>query len=189
MASMDRRPSNVVELIGVIALIAVAAAVLWKFASPRDLPPPVPVGAQLPPLTAGGWLNVPAGEAFEPTPGRLLVVDCWATYCAPCREEIPRLAKFVDAYGPLGVDFIGVTDERDPAAIGEYIEATPGFDWPVAYDAAPFMAELNIRQIPTVILFGDDGRALWSGIGSFGLEEAIERALVRIAKAQAPAGG
>jgi thiol-disulfide isomerase/thioredoxin len=145
--------------------------------------PPVPLGTPMPRLTVAGWLNLPAGESFDPT-GKIVVVDLWATYCGPCRAEMPRMARIAAQYQPLGVEFVGLTDETaaDVPGIRGFIDQTPGFDWPVGYGAIEFMAALDIRAIPTVIVFGPDGRALWSGIGTFGLEAALDNALARNAE-------
>jgi hypothetical protein len=84
-------------------------------------------------------------------------------------------------YRPLGVAFVGLTDEteRDLPAIKKFIDETPGFDWPVGYGAAPVMTELNIPGIPTLIVFGPDGRAHWSwlGEGPRGLESKLDELL------------
>jgi len=46
--------------------------------------------------------------------GRVLVVNLWATWCAPCREEIPVLVKLQDRHGPGGLQIVGVAiDRRD----------------------------------------------------------------------------
>lgn len=169
--------SYLFDKLGLVALACVAALVLWRFSTPPAAQP-VPVGTPMPPLGATGWLNVPAGESFDPS-GKIVVVDCWATYCLPCREEIPRLAILADQYRPLGVEFVGLTSETqaDLPRLRDFIDATPGFDWPVGYGAFPFMAALDVRAIPTLIVFAPDGRATWSGRGAEGLEAALDAAL------------
>jgi thiol-disulfide isomerase/thioredoxin len=162
--------------------VLLAAAVAWLAAcAPRNATaPPVAPGTPMPRLEVAGWLNLPPGESFDPT-GKIVVVDLWATYCGPCRAEIPRLARIAAQYRPLGVEFIGLTDEteRDLDRVRGFIDQTPGFDWPVGYGAIRFMAALNITRIPTVIVFGKDGRAIWSNGGTFGLEAALDAALAK----------
>jgi thiol-disulfide isomerase/thioredoxin len=52
--------------------------------------------------------------------GKVLVVDFWATWCAPCREEIPHLVQLTEKYRSKGLEVIGLTIE-DPAADAERI--------------------------------------------------------------------
>jgi hypothetical protein len=47
----------------------------------------------------------------------------------------------------------------------------------VAYDGREFLAALKVRVIPTLIVFGPDGKAQWSAVGTDGLESALDAAL------------
>jgi len=49
--------------------------------------------------------------------GQVLVVNFWATWCAPCREEIPGFVRMQERYGPRGLQFVGVAiDQPDKVA-------------------------------------------------------------------------
>ncbi len=161
-------------------LVFVMALAVWRIrAGGPGGAAAVKLGTPLPALTGvDGWLNLADGESFDPT-GELLVVDCWATWCPPCRADLPRMAFLAARYRPLGVKFLGVTQEtaRDLPKIQDLIAEISGFDWPVAYGASEFVRPLNFQYIPTVILFGRDGRVAWSGNSSDGLERALDEAL------------
>jgi thiol-disulfide isomerase/thioredoxin len=174
---MSTRTHNLADWTGLVVLAAVLGLVYWSLRSPSGDAPVAP-GTPMPEIDAAGWLNVPAGESFD-ADGQFVVVDCWASWCPPCRAEMPNLALIAGQYRPLGVRFVGVTSETevDLPDVQEFIAQTPGFDWPVAYGAFDFLNRLDIKAIPTVILFGRDGRALWSSHASDGLEKALDEAL------------
>jgi thiol-disulfide isomerase/thioredoxin len=58
-----------------------------------------------------------AGQGLDQWRGRVVVINFWATWCAPCREEIPGFVSLQERYGPLGLQFVGVAlDQPDKVA-------------------------------------------------------------------------
>jgi thiol-disulfide isomerase/thioredoxin len=117
--------------------------------------PVVGIGAPLPALT----LKDTRGEsrALAQWSGRTLLINFWATWCAPCREEMPLLEQFQQSRDPARLQVIGIAiDRRDPVLqfigetgvtypnlIGEMDAAraaeqfAPGFALPLSVVAAP----------------------------------------------------
>ena len=145
-------------------------------------PQPIPPGTPAPSLdSVSGWVNLPPGESVELS-GKIAVVDCWASWCGPCRAEAPKLAAVVQQYRPLGVEFIAITAETalDLPEIQRAIDGTPGMDWPVAYGGYDFIAELDVPGYPTLIVIGPGGDVRWSyaGVGGAeGVRDALDAAL------------
>lgn len=137
--------------------------------------PPVP----LPPLMVEGWLNTSAGE--EPTneslAGKLVVIDAWATWCAPCRAAMPNLAETHGRWVDRGVAFLGMTSEKGDKieAIQSYADSVPGFDWPIAYGSREVWDALGIKSIPTLVLFNQEGVRVWQGHSLESLEAELEK--------------
>ena len=61
--------------------------------------------------------------------GKILIVNFWATWCPPCRKEIPDFVQLQEKYGAAGVQFVGVAVDQ-PEAIRDFIKTQP-FNYPI----------------------------------------------------------
>src|SRR5215210_6859928 len=92
------------------------------------------------------------GELRGQVEGTPLVVNLWASWCGPCREEAPDLATAADRYGDR-VQFLGdgVRDHRDSAA--DFIR-TSGWSYPSVFDVpGAVMADLGITGPPATLFY------------------------------------
>lgn len=97
--------------------------------APRtNLPmPPVAAshGAEAGAAPAGAWTQADGRRVrLEDLRGQVVVLDFWATYCPPCREEIPHLVRLQKEYGPRGFKVIGlnVGGEEDRPKIPDFVK-------------------------------------------------------------------
>lgn len=61
-----------------------------------------------------------AGQGLDQWRGRVVVINFWATWCAPCREEIPGFVSLQERYGHLGLQFVGVALDQ-PDKVAEFV--------------------------------------------------------------------
>ncbi|MBE0623639.1 MAG: TlpA family protein disulfide reductase [Burkholderiales bacterium] len=86
---------------------AVAGFAGYHFSRARSSPPQIEVAAQK--LMRASYADLNGRyRNLSPSPGKVLVVNFWATWCTPCREEIPELSKIHKRYASKGVEVTGI---------------------------------------------------------------------------------
>lgn len=95
--------------------------------------------------------------SLEDYRGKVVMVDFWATWCGPCRMEIPGFIQLQKKYGPEGFQIIGLSMDDDPQPVREFYKQF-GMNYPVAMGNAK-IGELygGIIGLPTTFLIGRDG--------------------------------
>jgi cytochrome c biogenesis protein CcmG, thiol:disulfide interchange protein DsbE len=104
-------------------------------------------------------------------PGVPTVVNLWASWCTPCREELPLLQEFADATGDR-VRVVGVIS-RDGVPQAASFAADAGVSFPGAFDGeGELMAELGLPGLPATYLLDADGALMHTEVGP--LESVVE---------------
>ena len=97
---------------------------------------------------------------------KVVLVNFWATWCPPCRGEIPDFVQVRDALAPKGFEILGVSIDRDgAAAVGPFLKMTP-MSYPVLAGTPEVQALYGgIHAIPTSFLIDRKGtiRDSWEG--------------------------
>ena len=111
-----------------------------------------------------------------------LILDFWATWCAPCKRAFPRYQELVRKYREHGVELWAVSqdDPRMYDKIGPYFESQ-GFDFPALLDPERKVARTyNVVSLPTTFILAPDGEVLYHHMGfRDGDEKTMERILRR----------
>ncbi|SDZ89898.1 TlpA family protein disulfide reductase [Microbulbifer marinus] len=121
-----------------------------------------------------GELATIDGESIEPS-GKVLLVNYWAEWCKPCREEIPELNHL--AGGDAGVQVVGVNYDQLPAATIAAQAAKLGIEFPVlAAEPAGRWGQPRPEVLPTTFIIGADGEWRQTLVGPQ-TEESLRAAL------------
>ena len=153
------------------ALLAMCTSLAW--AAPGDAKVAVP-GKPAPRFV----LERPSSGEFTLASfaGRPLVVNVFASWCPPCRRELPELERAYERYkGRL--TFLGV-DEQEGAVTATAFAKRMRVPYPIALDDGPFAAEYGASAIPQTVFIDARGivRSVWRGpIPSGELERRLEK--------------
>jgi cytochrome c biogenesis protein CcmG/thiol:disulfide interchange protein DsbE len=103
-----------------------------------------------------GFVGGPGFVLPDDLAGRPLVLNVWASWCVPCRKEMPAFQSvFVQARGKVG--FLGV-DYLDEAGAARRLVADTGVTYPLAADPkGTEVSKLGITALPTTLFFSADG--------------------------------
>jgi peroxiredoxin len=137
--------------------------------------PPEPgdtsVGAVMPPYRA----QLLEGKEFDiaSEKGNVVLLNLWATWCAPCRAEIPELQRMYNENSARGFKAIGVSlDDTGVASVKEFVAAQK-MTYPIVIDPEGKLA--NIFQtsiIPTTVLIDREGKIVWKQYGAISANDA-----------------
>ncbi len=139
------------------------------------------VGNIMPAYTAE-WLD---GKPFDLAAehGNVVFLNVWATWCGPCRSEMPFLQSMQDQYAARGLKVIGVSvDESGIAGVKSFL-AEKGIHYPSAIDPDGRIANLlETTVLPTSVLIDRAGHVAWKDAGMLrgpdpALTKALEQAL------------
>ena len=90
--------------------------------------------------------------------GKVVMVNFWATWCVPCRQEMPHLQALYERYNGLGFELLAVNVEKDNAeGARKWLEETP-VTFPVLFDSSNQVTKLyKVQTMPSTVLIGRDG--------------------------------
>lgn len=170
---------------GIGLLAALAGVSLW-LAGRNAIPPALesgPVDAS-PAAIQSARFRDGAGNphTLAQFPGKVLVVNFWATWCTPCREEMPGFVKLQSRWQDRGVQFVGLAQD-EPAKVAAFGREL-GINYPLWLGEAEVMdlsRRLGNRQgvLPHTVLLDAQGRVIESHIGIF-VESILDSRLAAI---------
>jgi peroxiredoxin len=109
--------------------------------------------------------------------GRYILVDFWATWCAPCVAELPRLQAAYRAYHDAGFEIIGVSLDESKAAVVDFVNARK-LPWRQVHNAggpADIVEAFGVSSIPATYLIDPQGTVIRLDLRGKALEETLAR--------------
>jgi peroxiredoxin/outer membrane lipoprotein-sorting protein len=162
-----------------LAFVPPAGAVLVQAFGPQGgAEPQSPlVGKPAPPFTLKGVKGSTVSLAAYK--GKVVLLDFWATWCGPCRIEMPRVEKLYKEFKAKGLVVFGVDFAEDPAVVRAFLARNP-YTIPILLDVSGEVGrKYQADGIPTLVVIGKDGRISSYFVGvreESVLREALARA-------------
>jgi cytochrome c biogenesis protein CcmG/thiol:disulfide interchange protein DsbE len=169
----DARGSRV-WMYGFIAVAVVLGAARWHL--PRSSPGVKPVAerramgaVELPQLGGGEW-------KLADHRGQVVLINYWATWCEPCREELPGLMQVARESGPKGLVVVGVSLDAGkdaPAKVAQFVSRY-GIGYAVAFADDSRSDAFSLVGLPTTVLIDREGRVAKRYVGEVEHEDVAK---------------
>jgi peroxiredoxin len=113
--------------------------------------------------------------------GQVIMLNFWATWCPPCRREIPSMESIFQDLGEQGFVVLAVNEFEEPDHVFAYmgqLSVIPNF--PILFDTDSKVAQLyGVKGLPTTLLIDKQGQIVYSAVGGRDFDHPEVRAIVR----------
>ena len=93
--------------------------------------------------------------------GQVVMINFWASWCGPCRQEMPLLEKMHAKYKPMGFTMLGVNVEPDSNLAVNWLKTTP-VTFPILFDTKSEVSKLyNVMGMPSTVIIDRKGNLRW----------------------------
>lgn len=138
----------------------------------------IKVGAEAPELI----LPMPNDKDFALSSlrGKVVLIDFWASWCAPCRKELPNVKRAYEKYKSKGFEILGVSLDKDRSAWLEAI-SKEGLTWPQVSDLKFWQSEAcqiyAVQSIPYTVLIDKEGKIIATDLRGAELDKKLAEVL------------
>jgi thiol-disulfide isomerase/thioredoxin len=116
--------------------------------------------------------------------GKVVLVDFWATWCGPCRMELPNVLEVYGKYHAAGFEIIGISLDDDRARLESFIK-DKNMTWPQYFDGLKWKNKLagkyGVNGIPATFLIDGEGKLIGKNLQDEELAKAVAAAVAKLA--------
>jgi thiol-disulfide isomerase/thioredoxin len=115
-------------------------------------------------------------QTLKTSLGRATIINFWATWCGPCRLELPELQELYNELAGKGAALLAVNVDSPRAQVAPFLSRN-GLSVPVFFLEPEAEATLGIRSLPTTVLLDRDGKVVnvWGGYSPESMRELREQ--------------
>ncbi len=153
-----------------VALAALFICLIAPGCAPRDSRVAQPAGPEAPAWVADDLAGV--SQSLADLRGKVVLIDFWATWCAPCRQEIPDYIAWQTRYASEGLVIVGMSLDTLPAEAVRAFVRKAGINYPVVLADADLAEAYAVEVLPTTVLIDREGRIRHRKVGAMTDPEA-----------------
>jgi peroxiredoxin len=115
--------------------------------------------------------------------GQVVLINFWASWCGPCRQEMPLLEDIYKKYSKLGFTILGINVEQDSSKAATYLRDVP-VSFPILFDTQNTLSKLyDVNAMPTTVIVDRNGKIRYIHAGyKPGYEETYKKQIKDLIK-------
>ncbi|HEY6727782.1 MAG TPA: TlpA disulfide reductase family protein [Polyangiaceae bacterium] len=175
------KPTKDVRQVWVLGLLVLGLVLMFAFIVLPYVDPGKKVDVTAPDFTLPVIHGAGAGQPMRLSAlaGKVVVLDFWASWCGPCKKQMPILDRVAQDYAETGVTFLGVSTDTEADAALAFLKATPVSYSSVLDLTGEVSRDFGVTGLPTLVIIDAQGKVTHNDarlVGERSLRDLIEAA-------------